>query len=534
MADSRRAVRRRLAALAALVSLGVPAIAAGALRSFEAEAGRYLSGHRVEGIGDFAALGSALAAPRGEAVRIEAKVEPSHKARKVRCWGTLMLPYFMDWGLDVDEFDPDAVARGELPDVIFVTQRPGYAQGDVETIYRAAAEGAHVVTLNGTDAWSAAIAKRLGFSYGGVLTIDGTGKSGIAVPNCPALFRGFPAKARLDAEFAAVMPKWIHGMYLTGDTCLMCVADSAQGRVATGIAQYRIGRGAVTLVGPRLYEDPNKPLCKRMLLNLIELMPPAPKPLGLPFVYHPTPPEGKPYFELLVPGEGDEYLTIARPRDHVWHLGFFWSWKYINGRNFWEPRDKGAVNRVVSHAETATKDGAVFEAELSYELDGRPILRERRTVKATVKPDGDYSFDWTGRFEALDKLAFTASVPKWDKVKGINNYCGYAGFSMRLAGNDSFEYAFTNALGSVNQRGYGDVSPRIDVYAKSKRTGNTTLLSFIADRPTPNYTLHEPTSHKGAGFYFIAFPEMFNTTLKMEKGERRDFHYVLEVKRRRP
>ena len=61
MADYRRAVRRRLAALAALVSLGVPAIAAGALRSFEAEAGRYLAGHRVEGIGDFAALGSALA-----------------------------------------------------------------------------------------------------------------------------------------------------------------------------------------------------------------------------------------------------------------------------------------------------------------------------------------------------------------------------------------------------------------------------------------------------------------------------------------
>ncbi len=207
MADSRRAVRRRLAALAALVSLGVPAFAAGALRSFEAEAGRYLSGHRVEGIGDVAALGSALAAPRGEAVRIEAKVEPRHKARKVRCWGTLMLPYFMDWGLDVDEFDPDAVARGELPDVIFVTQRPGYAQGDVETIYRAAAEGAHVVTLSGTDAWSAAIAKRLGFSYKGVLTIDGTGKSGIAVPSCPALFRGFPDKARLDAEFAAVMPK---------------------------------------------------------------------------------------------------------------------------------------------------------------------------------------------------------------------------------------------------------------------------------------------------------------------------------------
>ena len=36
-------------------------------------------------------------------------------------------------------------------------------------------------------------------------------------------------------------------------------------------------------------------------------------------------------------------------------------------------------------------------------------------------------------------------------------------------------------------------------------------------------------TYKGAGFYFIAFPEMFNTTLEMAKGEKRDFHYVLEV-----
>ena len=249
----------------------------------------------------------------------------------------------------------------------------------------------------------------------------------------------------------------------------------------------------------------------------------------MPFVYHPVPPEGKPYFELLVPGTSDEYLTQARPRDHVWHLAFFYSWKFINGRNFWEPRDRGAVNRVVSHSERATSDGAVFEAELSYELDGRAILREHRTVKATVKPNGDYSFDWTGRFEALEKLAFTASIPKWDKAKGTNNYCGYAGFSARLAGSGAFTYAYTNAVGSVDAHCYGDVSPRIDVYAKSKRTGDTTRLSFIADRPTANYTLHQPQTYKGAGFYFIAFPEMFNTTLEMAKGEKRDFHYVLEV-----
>ena len=37
---------------------------------------------------------------------------------------------------------------------------------------------------------------------------------------------------------------------------------------------------------------------------------------------------------------------------------------------------------------------------------------------------------------------------------------------------------------------YGDKAARIDVYAKSKRTGETTRISFIADKPTTNYTLH--------------------------------------------
>ena len=502
--------------------------AAGAKGGFADAANRYLASHKVEGVGDANALMHVIGAPCGDAAAVDATVEPRHKARKVRCWGPNMLPFFERWGLDVAEFDPDAAARGDLPDVIFITQAPHYSQDDVDIIFRTAAEGVHVVTLSATDQWSDAIAKRLGFKYGGVLTIGSPSAGGAFIPNCPKLMEGFPSKPRLDAEFGEI-GKWLHGMYLTGDKCLMCVADSKQGKIATAVAQYPVGRGAVTLFGPRLYEKPDVPACKRMLLNLIDLLPPAPKALTMPFIYHPVPPEGKPYFELRAPDGRSGYLTEARPKDHVWHLGFFFSWKFINGRNFWEPRDKGAVNRVVSHSETPVKGGAVFESEISYELDGRPILRERRTVKASVKLNGDYAFDWTGRFKALEDLAFTSSIPKWNKEKGQNNYCGYAGFSMRLAGNEHFSYVFTNALGSINQRGYGDVSPRIDVYAKSKATGNTTRLSFIADRPTPNYTLHEPKSNKGAGFYFIAFPEMFNTTLKMAKGEKRDFHYVLEV-----
>ena len=109
--------------------------------------------------------------------------------------------------------------------------------------------------------------------------------------------------------------------------------------------------------------------------------PPPAAAAPMPFVYHPDPPEGKPYFDLLVPGSRDEYLTEARPKDHVWHLAFFFSWKFINGRNFWEPHDKRTANRAVSHKETPVPGGEVFEAELSYELDGS--IEEKITAIVT-------------------------------------------------------------------------------------------------------------------------------------------------------
>ncbi len=515
--------------LIAIVVMAVSALLAAdpASRDLAGDAERYFAKHTVPGLKSFQDLLKLAVSPIDNPVAVDATVLPKHKNKKVRCWGPMMVPVFRSWGLNAEELDPDALAKGELPDVIFVTQAPYYTQGDVEMIFRTAAEGGHVVTLNATDRWSEAIAKRLGFAYGGVLTIGAPERGGVLFPNCPKLVDGFPAKPRLDAEFREI-GQWLHGMYLTGDRCLMGVADISQGRIASAVAQYPVGRGAVTLFGPRLYEKPDLPVCKRMLLNLIDLRAPAPKPLGLPFVYHPDPPEGKPYFELRVPGTRDEYLTEARPKDHIWHLGCFFSWKFINGINFWEPNAHG-LTKVVSHREEKTAQGARFDSELDYALDGRVILRERRTVDAVVRPDGNYTLEWTGLFEALDDLAFTASKPQWDKEKGTCNGNGYAGLSARLAKNAAFSYSYTNALGSVDARCYGDISPRMDVYAKSKRTGETTRLSFIADKPTANYTLHWPEKNDGDGFHFIAFPEMFNGTLQMKKGDKREFHYTVEV-----
>jgi hypothetical protein len=499
-------------------------------RDFAVDVGAYLASHDIAGVDSFQGLLRLMGELCGEAAPVDAAVQPRHKAKKVRLWGVETLALYRSWGLDVAEFDPEAAAQGDLPDVVIITDRggPDYSKGLVDAMFRTAAEGVHVVSLCPTDKWSAALAKRLGFAYGGVLTIGPVERGGALIPNCPKLFDGFPAKMRLNAEFGAIS-RLQHGMYLTFDRCLMCVADAGKGRIASAIAQYPVGRGAFTLVGPDLVRHPDDPACKRLLLNLIDLMPPAPKAMKLPFVYHPAPPEGKPYFELRVPGTRNEYITAARPSDHLWHPALFFSWKQINGRSFWEPQANGGVNRVVSHDETPMADGAVFESELSYEADGRAVLVERRTVRATVKPNGDYSLDWTGRFEALDDLSFTVAKPRWDKRAGTANGGGYAGLSMRLAGNADFEFSCTNTLGNANTRCMGDLSPRIDVYAKSKRTGATTRVSFVADRPVHNYTLFQPERNDNAGFYFVCFAEAFKGDFRMKRGEKRDFHYVIEV-----
>ena len=67
-------------------------------------------------------------------------------------------------------------------------------------------------------------------------------------------------------------------MYMTGERCLLGLADMQQKRIASAIAQYRYGKGAFTFVGPFVNPNPNEmnaPAYKRLLLNLISLLPPV-------------------------------------------------------------------------------------------------------------------------------------------------------------------------------------------------------------------------------------------------------------------
>ena len=142
---------------------------------------------------------------------------------------------------------------------------------------------------------------------------------------------------------------------------------------------------------------------------------------------------GKPCFHPLSLANGT-VLTALRPADHPWHRGLWWSWKHINGVNYWEEDRKtglseGRTEVTDATAEPAADHSARITLQLSYHLPGKaPLMTERRQL-AVSAPDtqGNYAIDWTSVFTAgPEDLKLDRTPPK-------NQAGGYAGLSCRLA-----------------------------------------------------------------------------------------------------
>ncbi|MCL2103525.1 MAG: PmoA family protein [Kiritimatiellaeota bacterium] len=148
--------------------------------------------------------------------------------------------------------------------------------------------------------------------------------------------------------------------------------------------------------------------------------------------------ESKPYFDLSA--TGGPSLTWARPADHVWHYGLWFSWKYINGVNYWEEKNgksDGTTLWDTPQIETASHGKAFIEMNLQYRPQGAAedatVLKEKRTV-AIIAPslkDGSYFMEWTQEFTACTEVKLDRTpIPGEPDGK---DWGGYAGLSLRFA-----------------------------------------------------------------------------------------------------
>ncbi len=126
---------------------------------------------------------------------------------------------------------------------------------------------------------------------------------------------------------------------------------------------------------------------------------------------------------------GGPPITLYRPFDHVWHLGMYFAWKYINGVNVWEGRDAGEAYGGTRHVDLDRISDEAAGAGVRHAIDwidsdGTPLLRDRRAV--LVRPADSSSYhviDWGFEFTPQRDVVRLDRKVEWG---------GYAGLSVRL------------------------------------------------------------------------------------------------------
>jgi muconate cycloisomerase len=132
-------------------------------------------------------------------------------------------------------------------------------------------------------------------------------------------------------------------------------------------------------------------------------------------------------------------LTLDAPDDHPWHHGLWFSWKYINGVNYWEnaagsdlPAGRTSWTRV--NFDCNSDFSARVQMDLRYtpsELDS--VLAEHRVIEVSApQNDGSYFIDWMAEFTALADQVVLDRTPLPGEPGG-KVFGGYAGLSLRLA-----------------------------------------------------------------------------------------------------
>ncbi len=244
---------------------------------------------------------------------------------------------------------------------------------------------------------------------------------------------------------------------------------------------------------------------------------------------------GKPYFHPIRP-LGGPVLTWLRPPDHPWHRGLWFSWKFINGVNYWEEdratgRSEGTSRIVNARVELHSDFSATIQLNLAY-APGKDaaVLTERRLLRVSAPAgDGSYSIDWKLDFTVGNQPVRLDCTPPLKKGGPV--YGGYAGLSYRAApslhryhyiDSGGWENA-TNLIGQGNRADWMDLSAVPD----STRPVGAGLAIFNHPRnavsPTPWYI------YQDHDFAFFNAALLFDSPLVWSAHQRHTLRYRVVI-----
>lgn len=242
------------------------------------------------------------------------------------------------------------------------------------------------------------------------------------------------------------------------------------------------------------------------------------------------PAQGKPYFHPLAT-PGGVVLTDLRPADHPWHRGLWWSWKHINGLNYWEEdqktgRSEGATELLKWSADPRPDGSARLTFELSYHpWNAAPVLTERRVVDVSAPSANGYALEWVSEFSAVTNVTLDRT-PLPDEAGG-KPWGGYAGFSLRL-GPEQRKWAFSD---SESRSGEKSMHGQPAHWAKLSAGTNGPAVQ-IFDQPD---NVRYPTRwYISQGMPYFSPAPLFARSLALAGGEKLVLRYRLLVTDRDP
>ena len=152
---------------------------------------------------------------------------------------------------------------------------------------------------------------------------------------------------------------------------------------------------------------------------------------------------GKPYFHPVAVNYST--LTCLSPPDHPWHLGLWFSWKFINGVNYWEylndfkSEETGYKSAGVTRVKkTGILKNADFSSDIRMELEYFPadsniVMNEKRIIHISrPTDDGSYYMDNEFIFEPLVDEVVLDRTPVEGEPEG-QSWGGYSGLSVRFS-----------------------------------------------------------------------------------------------------
>ncbi len=229
----------------------------------------------------------------------------------------------------------------------------------------------------------------------------------------------------------------------------------------------------------------------------------------------------KPFIHPLRTPAG-HLLSLAEPYDHMWHRGLWFTFKFVNGDNFWEENVDHGVQRAAGVPEIRHdgSDRVAVRMKLHWIGQGarEPVLVEERSIAFRADDDVDI-FDWTSALVAqrdvvLDRTPYTS----WG---------GYGGLSFRGArGWAVARYGLPDAAVSDRPAGHRgawcDLSGTLD--GGAGLSGGLAILDHPGNirHPTPWYA-------GGSSMTFINAALLFHEPLALASGEELRLRYRVFV-----